>query len=279
MEFTGERAMPAKDGYVRQLYLEHVSRYAFASQRVRPGMVVVDAACGVGYGTSILAAQGCHVIGVDIDAEACSEARKATQDQACIILEGNCCALPIEDQSVDAFVCFETIEHVSEQDVLLQEVRRVLKPQGVLVISTPNLAVLNRPDDRSGNPFHVRELTLDEFSTLLHKQFGSVEMYGQVVNPEIVGLLQLERRVNELETIVQRQSRLLWRIGVPTAVRERIVSWLAPPRASGMTVDAVAPLREGSRLTAQAALCAPIGGVPPALSDYLIAVCSWQAAN
>jgi SAM-dependent methyltransferase len=270
MDFTGERAMPAKEGYVRQLYLEHVSRYSFAARLLQPGMTVVDAACGVGYGSSILAAQGCRVIAIDIDSETCGEAAKAARDQSCVVVNGDCCKLPIADNSADVFVSFETIEHVADHGALLQGVRRVLKQAGRLVVSTPNVLPGR---ERSGNPFHVREYRLDEFRALLHEHFEHVEMEGQVVNPEMVGLLQLERRVQELETVVQKQERLLWRLGVPTRVREMLRSRLGREFRDAVPAG-LQPLAEGPSLLAQAALCAPIGVTPPALSQYLIAVCS-----
>ncbi|MEZ4355414.1 MAG: class I SAM-dependent methyltransferase [Myxococcota bacterium] len=81
--------------------------------------------------------------------------------------------LPFADASFDAVVCFEAIEHVTEPERLVAEVRRVLRAPALFVVSTPDRRLYT---ERAGhrNPHHVCELTRSEFETLLRRRFEHV---------------------------------------------------------------------------------------------------------
>ena len=118
------------------------------------------------------------VTGVDISPEAVAHGRHSYYNPKLRFLVGDCAAIPLADASVDVVTSFETLEHHTEHDGMMAEVRRVLRPDGVLIISSPNKLVYS---DEVGftNPFHVRELYFDEFSDLCHRYFSDVCMYGQ----------------------------------------------------------------------------------------------------
>jgi Peptidase C39 family/Methyltransferase domain len=78
--------------------------------------------------------------------------------------------IPCEDQSIDLVASFETIEHISEHDVFLSEIKRVLAPGGILVISSPHKAEYQKVSE-APNPFHEAELDHDEFVRLITKRF------------------------------------------------------------------------------------------------------------
>jgi SAM-dependent methyltransferase len=174
LEFTGERFTPE---CVREIRYEHLHRYAFAGELVR-GRTVLDAACGEGYGSALLAAAAARVTGVDLSPEAVAHARDRYRLPNLSFEEADCRHLPFGDDAFDAVVSFETLEHLDDHDGLLREFRRVLRPGGFLLISSPDRAVYSeRLQNR--NPFHLRELYRDELETLLGRYFPAWRLWGQ----------------------------------------------------------------------------------------------------
>ena len=175
LPFTGERFIPGTRG---EIWVEHWHRYHFAA-RWAAGKRVLDVACGEGYGSALLAQHAAHVTGVDISEQALAHARAAYAAQGNLRFEaGSCAQLPLADASVDLAVSFETIEHIEEQERFLDELARVLTPEGVLVLSCPNK--LEYSDRRNyTNEFHVRELYRDELRELVAKRFAHASWYGQ----------------------------------------------------------------------------------------------------
>jgi SAM-dependent methyltransferase len=176
LTFTGERFAPEVTGAI---WYEHWHRYCLVQPLVR-GKTVLDAACGEGYGSYLLAQTAQDVFGIDISAEAIGHARARYAAPNLHYLEGSATKLPLPAASVDCIVSFETIEHLAEQAEMLAEFRRVLAPSGVLVISSPNQPVYSG-DSKVGNEFHVRELTRHELATLLQPAFPQQQWYGQRV--------------------------------------------------------------------------------------------------
>ncbi len=174
MEFTGERFVPQCQG---EIAAEHYHRYFFASGFVA-GKRVLDIASGEGYGTHILAQSAAHVTGVDISPEAVATATQKYAGDRVAFLQGSAATIPQPDAAVDVVVSFETLEHLSEQEAMLSEIRRVLRQDGLLIISTPNKPLYSRQGD---NPFHVKELCREEFVALLKSRFAHVSLLGQKV--------------------------------------------------------------------------------------------------
>ncbi|HEY7903358.1 MAG TPA: class I SAM-dependent methyltransferase [Casimicrobiaceae bacterium] len=179
IEFTGERFVP---GIAGEIEYEHVHRYAFAAREVA-GRRVLDAACGEGYGSALLARTAVTVAAVDIDAATLGHA--ATRYRAIGNLafhRASVAALPFGDGSFDVVVSFETIEHLeaADQPRMLAEFARVLAPGGLLILSAPN-----RPEysDKRGhtNPFHRHEHDRGELDALLATHFAARRYYAQRV--------------------------------------------------------------------------------------------------
>ena len=132
LEFTGERYVPDVTGEIRH---EHLHRYGLALGLLA-GKDVLDIACGEGYGSAMLAAEARSVIGIDNAAKVVAHARKTYKKSTNLTFEvGDAKAIPLDDQSVDVVVSFETIEHLAEQDEMLAQIARVLRPGGLLIIS------------------------------------------------------------------------------------------------------------------------------------------------
>jgi ubiquinone/menaquinone biosynthesis C-methylase UbiE len=152
----------------------HLDRYRFAAERVK-GKCALDCACGTGYGTRILREVGgaTSAIGIDIDNKAIAYALKKHHVKATSFICSSGDALPLPDASVNIVVSFETIEHVPDDVMLVEEFYRVLRAGGVLIVSTPNQWPL------ATSPFHVREHNRGSFIKVLEPKFEGIELYNQ----------------------------------------------------------------------------------------------------
>jgi SAM-dependent methyltransferase len=160
----------------RLIEAEHRARY-WTAAALADGRRVLDAGCGTGYGAEILRDAGAaSVSAFDLADVAVQRTRERLGDDADVRV-ADIHALPYDDGSYDLVVCFEVLEHVTEQPQAIAELKRVLAADGVLVISSPNPKVYP-----SGNPHHVHELTPDELHTLLETTFGHVATAGQHTN-------------------------------------------------------------------------------------------------
>jgi len=173
MEFTGERMIPEYN-MEDIIFSEHLVRYKFACQFVA-NKKVIDVACGSGYGTNIIAkARAKEVTGVDISKEAIEYANQNYKEKNSEYIEADATQLPLENNSFEVAVSFETIEHLEKHQDFLNEITRVIKKDGLLVISSPNKAIY--PE---GNEYHYREFTKKEFLTILKKKFKHVKIFQQ----------------------------------------------------------------------------------------------------
>jgi 2-polyprenyl-3-methyl-5-hydroxy-6-metoxy-1,4-benzoquinol methylase len=170
---NGERMIPAYHADTL-VYAEHITRYRFAGQFVA-GKSVLDVASGSGYGSELLMAAGAtRVVGVDCAREAVeySLGEHAVGEPDYVV--GDAEEPPLRTDAFDVIVSFETLEHVYDPGQMLGELRRVLKDDGLLVISTPNKGVY-----LEGNPFHTHEMTYEEFIESLGKHFKNVHLLAQ----------------------------------------------------------------------------------------------------
>ena len=174
LEFTGERLTSAVEG---QIEFEHYHRYCLARD-LCAGRDVLDVASGEGYGTAILAGVARSITGVDIDPVAVRHADASYAHANLRFLQGDVLALPLDEASVDAVVSFETLEHVTNHSGFLNEVKRVLRPSGLFIVSTPDRAVYSAPGT-DPNPHHLLELSEPEFRALLLENFANVHILPQ----------------------------------------------------------------------------------------------------
>ena len=165
-EWTGERLTTSK---TNEIAVHHLHRYAIALEFSK-GKVVLDIASGEGYGTNLLAKNAKEAIGVDVSESVIEHAQKKYKSDNLSFKVGSTSSIPLEDNSVDLFVSFETIEHHDEHEKMMEEICRVLKDDGILIISSPNKKYYT---DATGfnNQFHVKELYKEEFEALLNKNF------------------------------------------------------------------------------------------------------------
>jgi O-antigen biosynthesis protein len=164
------------------LRYQHETRYAWAAPICR-GKRTLDGACGTGYGAALLADGGAaRVVAVDVAVEVVVAVsvtqRRFNAAFACTSVT----ELAFPGGTFDVVVSLETIEHVTDDERYVDEMSRVLRPDGLLICSTPNREVTNpgtRLDARPFNPFHVREYAPVELATLLSRRVSEVTLYGQ----------------------------------------------------------------------------------------------------
>ena len=140
LEFTGERYTPDVGDQIQH---EHFHRYLLAL-RFCAGQRVVDVACGEGYGAALLAQVADEVVGVDSSAEAIEHASKTYGSTKLVFRAADATSIPVEDGFADVVVSFETIEHLADQPAFVAEVARILRPDGMLVLSTPDRSACAR---------------------------------------------------------------------------------------------------------------------------------------
>jgi 2-polyprenyl-3-methyl-5-hydroxy-6-metoxy-1,4-benzoquinol methylase len=174
LHLTGERTLPdvPEENY---WYRRHLVVYEWIAQRVH-GRRVVDLACGEGYGSAVLGRTAASVVGVDANPEAYEHARlKYTGDT--VRFERD--MIETWSGDVDCVVFLQTIEHVQDPDAVLARLRDLIGPRGVAYVSTPNVLTLApKGEERSGNPWHVREYKPEEYRALCARHFGHVDLLG-----------------------------------------------------------------------------------------------------
>jgi len=175
LQWTGERLVTevATDDMVY-----HLHRYAIPLQYIA-GKVVVDIASGEGYGSNLMANTAKKVYGVDISEDAVNfAAEKYKQTSNVSFHVGAVESIPLANGVADVVVSFETLEHTDKHQEMMRELKRVLKPGGIVIISSPDKA--NYTDRFSRiNPYHVKELYFEEFKALLNQHFKVTHFFYQ----------------------------------------------------------------------------------------------------
>lgn len=173
-KYTGERLMTSI--YTRDS-IEHLHRYAIVKDYVKD-KVVLDIACGEGYGANLISTTAKFVYGVDIDDIIIQEAKIKYRKENLEYLTGSAIRIPLNDNSIDVVVSFETIEHLDKHLEMIDEIKRVLTSNGMLIISSPDKLFYS--DARNfNNQFHVKELYKQEFVDLISKSFSKIQLLTQ----------------------------------------------------------------------------------------------------
>jgi len=177
MDNDGERFIDDQS-MGRELYLKHMGRYLF-SKTYFCGKTIIDSSCGSGFGSNMLSQKAKKVVGIDNSWDAIRYCRERYKKPNLSFLQMDCKRLSLPDSTFDAVVSFETLEHLQGADVFLQELSRVLKKDGMIIMSTPNRENFSLYTKGIKNPFHFKEFSEDEFTKLIGKHFELKEMLGQ----------------------------------------------------------------------------------------------------
>jgi 2-polyprenyl-3-methyl-5-hydroxy-6-metoxy-1,4-benzoquinol methylase len=158
---------------------EHIHRYE-AVAKLLPGtsLRVLDIACGSGFGSDFIARLGNIVVGGDLSKETIEDCKARFQrtNIEFEVIDGT--AIPFSDETFDAVISFETIEHTTDYQKMLNEFKRVVKKEGLIILSTPNFLV-NSPHGVIINPYHTQEWKYEEITRILNNTFSKVKLSGQ----------------------------------------------------------------------------------------------------
>lgn len=205
LKFTGERLTGENTGWIRA---EHLHRYLLAKEYASLKKVL-DIACGEGYGSVLLSEVATHVTGMDKDNEVIRYASKKYKRDNIEFKQGVIENTGFEDHSFDLVISFETIEHVEHHYAVFKEIKRILKPGGILMMSTPDkdLYNLNRT---SPNRFHVNELNFVQYKTLLENHFEyNAYLFQQAISASFIYSLDYRRFIQysgNFEQITRSQN-------------------------------------------------------------------------
>jgi len=201
LEWTGERLVGSVRG---QVEAEHIHRYFLARTLCR-GLDVLDIASGEGYGSALIAQTARSVVGVELDPIAVAHAQRSYVADTLAYRQGDARTIPLDDASVDCVVSFETIEHFYDHASFMSEIRRVLRPAGFLLISSPDRDIYS-PSGGHVNEHHRNELTRAEFDATLNREFAHTMLLAQRpivgsvlvgAQPGAAGAVTFERRVGQ----------------------------------------------------------------------------------
>jgi SAM-dependent methyltransferase len=182
LTLTGERTIPDLD-VENYWFRRHEVVYQRLAQRCA-GLDVLEAGCGEGYGADLIAGVARRVTALDYDEATVAHVR--ARYPRVQVRHANLTDLPLADGSVDVVVNFQVIEHLWDQARFVSECARVLRPSGLLMVSTPNRITFSPGRDTPINPFHTRELNADELTQLLvDAGFASVSLSGVFHGPRL----------------------------------------------------------------------------------------------
>lgn len=176
LENTGERFLPGV-GNAAEMSYDHIARYRLVERYVA-GKDMIDMGCGAGYGSNSLSRLAKSVCGVDLSGEAIDHAKNRYHAPNLTYQVGDVTKLSFEEDSFEAAVSFEVIEHLPRPEDLAVEAKRVLKEDGIFIVSTPDKQTYSN-DRNSVNPFHVKEMYEPEFREILERHFEHVTLYRQ----------------------------------------------------------------------------------------------------
>jgi len=175
----GERIIPSDITSLKEYvnFLLHIFSYKHVLSLIPHNSKILDLGCGEGYGTLLLSHHARSVVGIDVDESIINHARQKYRGKVEILAyDGK--KIPFEDETFDAVVSSQVIEHVEDVVQFLFEAKRVLKIGGALFVSTPNRVYRLKPGQKPWNIYHKREYDSEVFKRILLNVFERVQVQG-----------------------------------------------------------------------------------------------------
>jgi len=223
---TSERIIPknflhSKEAYL--VYVRHLFPYEMLPRFLPESSHVLEVGSGEGYGTHLLSQKGYKVIGLDIDQQIIEHASQKYHSADCQFQWYDGRHFPVDDNSVDAVVSFQVIEHSKDDTLFLAEISRVLKLSGLCILTTPNRTYRVRPHRKPWNRFHVREYAPKALEQRLKHFFPDVSVWGIRGSDDIQ---EIEKaRIKQIQKFVDIDPFHLRRL-LPAAYETRLVNYL-----------------------------------------------------
>lgn len=217
---VGERLYVGVASCNVESHKDHFDRYEFARQYLKRGFTVVDAACGTGYGCEMIAGSCKKVVGLEISDHALAWA-KAHHARPNIEFKKADLNGPLDLPSgfADAVISFETLEHIANQEAMMGEFKRILKPRGLLILSSPDRDIITGKAHLK-NEFHIHELSKKEFVALLRRYFTIGDLYAQSKYQEQPRYKRVIRSVIMKLDVFHVRPRIVRWLGLTSAVHE-----------------------------------------------------------
>lgn len=216
MDFN-ERVIPGVSSNF--MFQEALARYEFAKKYLKPDSKVLDLGSGTGYGSKVLTQKNCSVLGIDINSEAISFAKKRYSDKNINFQKGDITKLRFKNR-FDAVVSFEVIEHLANPLKYLDGINKALKTGGTFILSTPNASVIS-PKGGVSSPYHVKEFDHAELKSLLTKKFKKVEIFGQTKSKKAKEAWKDFMKSQEAREGIARNDKLGIRKFIPKELKEK----------------------------------------------------------
>ena len=176
LQDSGERIIPPQEGEVSVVFEHHKFTYDVTSKHIF-NKDVLDVGCGTGYGAAILANHARTVTGIDYHIPALEYCKNIYSANNIAYSGMEAVSLAFKDDCFDIATSFQVIEHISDVRKFLKELKRVVKPGGLIFISTPNVS--DKAKKSSNNSFHVNEMSYYDLNELLTSEFNSFKIEGQ----------------------------------------------------------------------------------------------------
>ncbi|MBK9732268.1 MAG: class I SAM-dependent methyltransferase [Chitinophagaceae bacterium] len=221
---TSERLLPDKvEGQIeRVMLLRHLFAYEVVKNQLNEKNDILDFGCGEGYGTSLLSQVAINIIGIDVSREIIDFAKGKYGSVNCQFMAYDGTHVNYDDESFDVVVSFQVIEHVADDKHFVSEAYRILKPGGLLFLTTPNKTIRLFPMQKPWNRFHLREYYPYELKQLLNIRFEKVEILGICATKEIMDMEY--RRINKIQIDVNNPLKKI----IPTRIKVAMSSILKP---------------------------------------------------
>jgi len=203
-------------------YFRHLFPYAEAARRIPGATRVLDVGCGAGYGTQYLSATVSDITGTDMSEQALAYAQANYPGIRFVPASGD--SLPFASASFDAVVSFQVIEHIADAKAYVRELHRVIRPGGLLYLTTPNRRLRLLPFQRPWNPYHMTEYRDTALAGLVRSVFPDVRLSGVMAGPEHMR--------SEISRVSQNPFRVLMRVlsrRWPSSARKEGAAGSSPP--------------------------------------------------